>query len=116
MYHPWEALLVGCIGSVLANFTVPLLDRFGVDDPVGAIAVHGTGSVWGMLAVGLLVEEDDLLRLSKGTAGLVRGGGWLLLGRQLLAVVVVTIWSIVTTFLLLYVSSLIIRNILISFT
>lgn len=83
---------------------MPLLDRLKVDDPVGAIAVHGTGSVWGMLAVGLLVEEDELLRLSKGSAGLARGGGWVLIGKQLLAVVVVTAWSMLTTFLLLYVS------------
>lgn len=112
LYHPWEALLVGCIGSILANCTVPLLDRLRVDDPVGAIAVHGAGSVWGMLAVGLLVEEDELLRLSKGNAGLFRGGGWLLLGNQLLAVIVVTIWSMVTTFLLLYVSTAIMRVVL----
>lgn len=94
---------MGAVGAVLANCSVPLLDKLRIDDPVGAIAVHGAGSVWGMLAVGLFVEADELMRLSKGLTGLFRGGGWRLLGVQLMAVVVVTAWSMITTFVLLYV-------------
>ncbi|KAG8190247.1 hypothetical protein JTE90_001331 [Oedothorax gibbosus] len=103
LYHPWEAFIVGAVGAVLANCAVPLLDRLHIDDPVGAIAVHGAGSVWGMLAVGLFVEADELMRLSKGLTGLLRGGGWRLLGVQLMAVVVVSAWSMITTFLLLFI-------------
>ncbi|XP_035211252.1 putative ammonium transporter 3 isoform X2 [Stegodyphus dumicola] len=102
LFHPWEALIVGAIGSLLANCTVPLLDKLHIDDPVGAIAVHGAGSVWGMLAVGLFVEEDNLMHLSNHLTGLFRGGGWTLLGVQLLAVIVVTAWSMITTFGLLF--------------
>ncbi|XP_071037845.1 putative ammonium transporter 3 [Parasteatoda tepidariorum] len=103
LYHPWEAIIVGAVGSVLANCTVPLLDKLHVDDPVGAIAVHGAGSVWGMLAVGLFVERDTLMELSNGLTGLFRGGGFKLLGIQLLAIVIVIFWSMVTTFMLLFV-------------
>ncbi|XP_054711135.1 putative ammonium transporter 3 [Uloborus diversus] len=102
LYHPWEALIVGAIGSLLANCTVPLLDRLHVDDPVGAIAVHGAGSLWGMIAVGFFVEKDTLMKFSNNLMGLFRGGGWRLLGVQLLAIIVVAGWSMVTTFLLLY--------------
>ncbi|GIY63278.1 putative ammonium transporter 3 [Caerostris darwini] len=103
LYHPWEALIVGAVGALLANCTVPILDKLHVDDPVGAIAVHGTGSIWGMLAVGLFVERDTLMELSHGLTGLFRGGGWKLLGVQFLAVLVVTTWSMITTFLLLFI-------------
>ncbi|CAL1272085.1 unnamed protein product [Larinioides sclopetarius] len=103
LYHPWEALIVGAVGSLLANCTVPLLDKLHVDDPVGAIAVHGAGSIWGMLAVGLFIESDTLMELSHGLTGLFRGGGWKLLGVQVLAVVVVSTWSMVATFLLLFI-------------
>ncbi|GBM45590.1 Putative ammonium transporter 3 [Araneus ventricosus] len=103
LYHPWEALIVGAVGSLLANCTVPLLDKLHVDDPVGAIAVHGAGSIWGMLAVGLFVESDTLMELSRGLTGLFRGGGWKLLGVQVLAVIVVSTWSMLATFLLLFI-------------
>ncbi|GFQ94499.1 putative ammonium transporter 2 [Trichonephila clavata] len=103
LYHPWEALIVGAVGSLLANCTVPLLDKLHVDDPVGAIAVHGAGSVWGMMAVGLFVERDTLMELSHGLTGLFRGGGWKLLGVQFLAVLVVSAWSMITTFMLLFI-------------
>ncbi|CAN8013920.1 unnamed protein product, partial [Ixodes persulcatus] len=102
LYHPWEAVVVGSVGSLLANVAMPLLDRLRVDDPVGAIAVHGVSSVWGMLAVGLFVEMDTLLRLSKGGTGLFRGGGWYLLGVQALAVLIISVWSCVATFIILW--------------
>ncbi|CAN7988308.1 unnamed protein product, partial [Ixodes hexagonus] len=100
LYHPWEAVVVGSVGSLLANVAMPLLDRLRVDDPVGAIAVHGVSSVWGMLAVGLFVERDTLLRLSKGGTGLFRGGGWYLLGIQALAVLIISVWSCIATFII----------------
>ncbi|CAN7980264.1 unnamed protein product, partial [Ixodes pacificus] len=102
LYHPWEAVVVGSVGSLLANVAMPLLDRLRVDDPVGAIAVHGVSSVWGMLAVGLFVEMDTLLRLSRGGTGLFRGGGWYLLGVQALAVLIISVWSCVATFIILW--------------
>ncbi|XP_064472426.1 putative ammonium transporter 3 [Ornithodoros turicata] len=102
LYHPWEALVVGAVGSLLANGAMPLLDHLRVDDPVGAIAVHGVSSVWGMLAVGLFVESDTLLCLSKNGAGVFRGGGGRLLGVQSLAVITISSWSCVSTFAILW--------------
>ncbi|XP_013774170.1 putative ammonium transporter 3 [Limulus polyphemus] len=102
LYHPWEALIVGTIGSLVANVTTPILNKLNIDDPVGAIAVHGSSAIWGMLAVGIIVEKDSLLSLSKGNAGLFRGGGWYLLGIQTLAAIIIIIWSFACTFLLLF--------------
>ncbi|XP_023240332.1 putative ammonium transporter 3 [Centruroides sculpturatus] len=103
IYHPFEALIIGAISSLMTNISMPLLDRFRIDDPVGAISVHVIGSIWGMISIGLFVEEDLLLKLSQGQSGLFRGGGFRLLGVQVLAVVIIGIWSAVTTFLLLFV-------------
>lgn len=49
LYHAWEALLIGAIGALLACVTMPLFDRLGVDDPVGASSVHGVCGIWGTL-------------------------------------------------------------------
>lgn len=47
LYHAWEAILIGAIGSALCCIGMPLFDRMGVDDPVGASSVHGVAGIWG---------------------------------------------------------------------
>lgn len=51
LYHAWEAMLIGVIGACLACVTMPLFDKMGVDDPVGASSVHGVCGIWGMCTV-----------------------------------------------------------------
>lgn len=116
LYHPWEAIIIGIISSLLTNMAMPTLDELKIDDPVGAIPVHLAGSIWGMIAVGLFVEKDSILKLSKGEAGVFRHGGFYLLGIQVLAVIVVGFWSSLTTFLLLWVSPLMQSAFISSFT
>jgi len=45
------ATLIGAIGGVIVVFAVPLLDKFRIDDVVGAISVHGIAGIWGTIAV-----------------------------------------------------------------
>jgi Amt family ammonium transporter len=47
------AVLVGLIAGVIMTFSVIGLERVGIDDPVGAISVHGTAGLWGVLAVAI---------------------------------------------------------------
>lgn len=49
MYHAWEAIIIGAIGALLACVTMPLFDKIGVDDPVGASSVHGVCGIWGKI-------------------------------------------------------------------
>ncbi|UYV70577.1 amt-3, partial [Cordylochernes scorpioides] len=98
---PRESLAVGAVGAWLVNEAPPLLNKIRVDDPVGAVAVHGMGGIWGLLAVGLFIEADRTLELSHGRSGLLRGGGGYLLGVQALAIVSIVLWSAGSTFLLL---------------
>ncbi|UYV82371.1 amt-3 [Cordylochernes scorpioides] len=106
VYRPWEGLVVGGVGGLLATGAAPCLEKAGLDDPVGAVAVHAVAAVWGMLAVALLVETNPALTF--GQKGLFRGGGWTFLGRQALAIVAVGCWAALTTGLLLFLVNLVI--------
>jgi Amt family ammonium transporter len=54
---PWAAVAIGIIAGFVVVYAVELLDkRAKIDDPCGAIAVHGFCGAWGLLAVGLLAD------------------------------------------------------------
>ncbi|GIY88133.1 putative ammonium transporter 3 [Caerostris darwini] len=108
LYHPWEALCIGAVSSLITNYAMPKLDVIEIDDPVGAIPVHLLGSIWGMIAVGLFVEKDSFLEFSKGEAGVFHRGGFYLLGIQILSVIVIGVWSLLMTYILLYIIKLVI--------
>jgi Amt family ammonium transporter len=48
-----EATLIGMVGGVIVVFSITMLDKMKIDDPVGAISVHGVVGLWGLLAVPL---------------------------------------------------------------
>jgi Amt family ammonium transporter len=50
---PTSSVIIGAIAGVIVVFGIQLLDNARIDDPVGAITVHGICGVWGTLAVGL---------------------------------------------------------------
>ena len=54
----FESLIIGAIGSFLANITDPLLVYLRVDDAVGATCVHGFAGAWGILSVGIFARKD----------------------------------------------------------
>jgi Amt family ammonium transporter len=97
-----SAIWIGIVGGVLVVLAVYYIDQFlHIDDPVGAIAVHGVCGSWGTLALGLFAQE----KFSPGNTGngLFFGGGVKLLGVQALGVISVFAWSMATGFLLFYV-------------
>jgi Amt family ammonium transporter len=53
---PWAAVVIGLISGVLVVVAVEFIDKHGVDDPVGAIAVHGVNGLWGVLSVGIFAN------------------------------------------------------------
>ena len=50
---PLQAMIIGAIGGILTTLAIPLLDKVGVDDVVGAISVHLVSGIWGTLAVAI---------------------------------------------------------------
>jgi ammonium transporter, Amt family len=91
---PFSAILISSTAAVILYFSIQAFERRRIDDPVGAISVHGVGGIWGTLAVGLFAE-DKYVQNSLGYAvnGLFFGGGFDLLAVQALAVISVFLWS-----------------------
>ena len=58
--QPWAALVIGAIGGVIVVFGVSFMDKIRVDDPVGAVPVHGMNGLWGTLGVGLFATDSGL--------------------------------------------------------
>ena len=55
-----QATLIGAVGGVIVVFSVLALDKLKIDDPVGAISVHGVVGIWGLLAVCLTNNDATL--------------------------------------------------------
>ncbi|XP_066155328.1 putative ammonium transporter 2 isoform X1 [Euwallacea fornicatus] len=102
LYQGWEALIVGAIGALLVCGSMPLFDKMKIDDPVGASAVHGIGGIWGVIAVGIFAQNPYPLNTTSGRSGVLRGGGWYLLGIQSLAALCITAWGICSSIILLW--------------
>ncbi|MEO1064296.1 MAG: ammonium transporter [Actinomycetota bacterium] len=99
--NPWMAVLTGMIAGVIVVFSVLGIERAGVDDPVGAVSVHGVCGAWGTIAVGLFASRDatvDPVAYDDfvGAEGLFFGGGGGLLVDQIVGVVAVFAFVCVT--------------------
>lgn len=81
------SLLIGAIAGIIVVFAVMFFDRIGIDDPVGATSVHLCCGVFGTICVGLFAKEGVTSLSTKN--GLFYGGGFGLLGVQLLGIVAV---------------------------
>jgi Amt family ammonium transporter len=80
---PLSAVIIGLIGGLVVVGGVLFLERvLKIDDPVGAVSVHGFAGAWGTLAVGLFAESAF-----GGTDGLFFGGGMGQLGTQFVGVI-----------------------------
>ena len=76
--------LVGAVGGVLVVFSITMLDKLRIDDPVGAISVHGSAGIWGLLAACLTDPEATL-------------------GAQVIGIVAIFAWTFIASFIVWYV-------------
>ena len=103
------AIIIGAVAGLLVVFGVWFLDyKLRIDDPVGAVAVHCLNGIWGTIAVGLFatntVPEYAIANASgEELVGLFYGGGFALLGLQLLGFVSVAAWTAVTITIVFFV-------------
>jgi Amt family ammonium transporter len=79
---PWAAVVIGLVAAAVAVVGVLFVERIGIDDPIGAVAVHGMAGVWGTLATGLFAVPSLASRLGTGSGGLVYTGSFHQLGVQ----------------------------------
>ncbi|MGI9644148.1 MAG: ammonium transporter [Ilumatobacteraceae bacterium] len=90
------ACVIGAIGGIIVVFSVLFFDRVRIDDPVGAISVHGVVGAWGVLSIGLFAQYDDAF-LGRADAGLFYGGGIEQLVVQTLMVLIIAAWVSITS-------------------
>ncbi|MBK8988999.1 MAG: ammonium transporter [Chloroflexi bacterium] len=102
---PTGAILIGFIAGGVLVYGLDLIERvLKVDDPVGAVAVHGLNGMWGTIAVGLFAAPSVGLLTGMGEiSGLLYGGGFAQLGVQVLGTVVIAAWAFVTMGALFYI-------------
>ena len=93
---PMMSVVIGGIAGVLVVFAVLFFDKVKIDDPVGAISVHGICGFWGLISVGLFATYDDAF-LGREDAGLFYGGGIDQLLVQLLMAAIILVWVVVCT-------------------
>lgn len=75
---PFASIIIGVVGAILMCLAIPFIDtKLKVDDPVGAISVHGVCGLWGTIAVGLFASDTSA---GAELLGLFYGGGLKALG------------------------------------
>jgi ammonium transporter, Amt family len=94
---PVGAAVIGIIAGIIVVGGIVFVERvLKVDDPVGAVSVHGFNGLWGLISLGLFADGSYGAGFN-GVAGTVRGlfygGGWGQLGAQAISVVVVVCWA-----------------------
>jgi len=77
--EPWAACLIGLSSGVIVVLGVELLDKLQIDDPVGAVPVHGMCGIWGTVCVGIFGKQA----LGLPNEGFIYGGNPMQLGIQI---------------------------------
>jgi ammonium transporter, Amt family len=95
---PVMSLVIGAIGGVIVVFAVAFFDKVKIDDPVGAISVHGVVGAWGVISIGIFAKYDDAF-LGREDAGLLYGGGFEQLAVQLIMIGIIAVWVGVMSFI-----------------
>ncbi len=94
----WAAVVIGVIAVIILKASLHFIEnKLRIDDPVGAISVHGANGLWGLLSVGIFADGSYL-----GVKGLITGSGWQLLS-QFIGCIVLMIWALGVGYLLFYI-------------
>ncbi|MBX7059456.1 MAG: ammonium transporter [Leptospirales bacterium] len=83
------AATIGLVAGIVVVLSVIFFDKIHIDDPVGAVSVHGVCGAWGTLSAGLFAHPD----FGDGVAGLFYGGGWKQVGVQAIGIGVAFAWA-----------------------
>src|SRR6266511_1904362 len=95
---PWAAIVIGLVSGLIAVAGVLFVERIGIDDPIGAVSVHGMAGVWGTLATGIFAVPALASNLATGSGGLVYTGSFHQLGVQALGLVAVGAFTFSASF------------------
>jgi Amt family ammonium transporter len=90
--EPWAAIVIGAVAGYIVVRGVELLDKLQIDDPVGAVPVHGMCGVWGTLCVGIFGRKA----LGLANSGFVYSGNPMQLGIQVIGSVAAVAFILVS--------------------
>jgi Amt family ammonium transporter len=104
---PVGAFIIGAVAGVLVVLSCFFFDRIRVDDPVGAISIHGSCGAWGVLAVGLFADGKYGTGYNavwdSAVKGLFYGGGAKQLAAQAIEVLVCISWNVIVGGLIFFI-------------
>ncbi len=90
--EPWAAAVIGIVAGIICVLGVEFLDKLRIDDPVGAVPVHGMCGIWGTISVGIFGK--DALGLANN--GFIYGGNPMQLGIQIVGSVSAVAFVLIT--------------------
>jgi ammonium transporter, Amt family len=105
---PVGAIILGAVGGVVVVLGVELLEYLRIDDPIGAVPVHGICGIWGTLSLGLFAcgrygaSGPTAPDNSTPLTGLFYGGGWSLLAAQALGSLIITVSTFAVAMAVMY--------------
>lgn len=92
---PLSAIIIGFIAGIIVVISVITIENMGIDDPVGAVSVHGVCGAWGTLSAGLFAEKSF-----GGVNGLFFGGGAGQLIVQIIGIVAAFAWTFIMSMII----------------
>ncbi len=107
--NSWGAIIIGGIAGVLVCVSIAFFEARKIDDPVGAISVHGIGGLWGVLSVGLFADGTygagwnltvDAQKNNVPLKGLFYGGGFNQFIAQFIGAVALVVWVFVSSYII----------------
>jgi Amt family ammonium transporter len=98
----WAAVIIGLVAGLVVVLGVYGLERLGIDDPVGAVSVHGFNGIWGLISVGLFADGTygNYAITEPFARGLFYGGGAGQLIAQLIGAATAAIWAFVMGYIM----------------
>jgi len=105
---PFGSIMIGLIGGIIVVLAVDVLEALRIDDPIGAVPVHGINGIWGTISLGFFacgkygvtgsLAPDNTAPLT----GLFYGGGSTVLIAQLIGSAIITVATLVVGLVLMY--------------
>jgi len=106
---PAGAIGIGLVAGIILYYSTLLFEHLRIDDPVGAVPVHGINGIWGTISLGLFacgqygVTGPTGADNSAPVKGLFYGGGWDVFKAQLVGSAVITVATFLVAFVLMWV-------------
>ncbi|WP_052339658.1 ammonium transporter [Gorillibacterium massiliense] len=99
----WAAIVIGLIAGVLVYAGMRMFEALRIDDPIGALSVHGLAGIWGTLSNGFFTTSELAEKVGVGRAGLFYGGGLHQLGVQAMGIAASGAFAFVVSYAILYI-------------